>query len=105
MLSVKRVEMTCPSKAVTDSPCTWMVINFMKIDSLATCAVRLSRNGIRGAKMEGVNDMARYIDLDQAIKAAIGALHGVSHITAVEVAQALEDLPAIDVVENAEAEA
>lgn len=45
-----------------------------------------------------------YIDKEQAIKVAVGALHGVSHVPAVEVAQALEDLPAADVVPKSEVE-
>lgn len=42
--------------------------------------------------------MARYIDREQAIKNAVGALKGVSHITAVDVAIALEETPTADVV-------
>jgi hypothetical protein len=51
---------------------------------------------------KGENDMARYIDRDQAIKNAVGALKGVSHITAVDVATALEETPTTDVVPKSE---
>ena len=43
--------------------------------------------------------MAEYIDREAAIKYAVGSLHGVSHIVAVDVAEALEDIPTADVVE------
>ena len=40
-----------------------------------------------------------YIEREAAIKCAVGALKGIPHITAVDVASALEEMPAADVVE------
>ena len=40
-----------------------------------------------------------YIEREAAIKSAVGALKGVSQITAVDVASAIEEIPAADVVE------
>lgn len=48
--------------------------------------------------------MARYIEKETAIKAAVGALREVSQITAVDVAEALEDLPNADVAPKSEVE-
>ena len=44
------------------------------------------------------------IDREAAIKSAVGALRVVSHVTAVDIAQALEDLPTADVVPKSEVE-
>lgn len=51
--------------------------------------------------------MARYIDLDEAIRIAIQACvaavgHGITQIDAVNIATALEDAPAADVAPRAE---
>ena len=43
--------------------------------------------------------MAEYIEREAAIKSAVGALHGVSQIVAVDVVEALENEPAADVAE------
>ena len=43
--------------------------------------------------------MAEYIEREAAIKSAIGAMHGVSQIVAVDMVEALEGVPAADVVE------
>jgi hypothetical protein len=54
--------------------------------------------------MRKENDMDEYIDRNQAIKNAVRALKGVSHITAVDVATALEETPTADVVQKSEVE-
>ena len=46
--------------------------------------------------------MAEYIEREAAIKEAVGALKGVSQITAVDVVTALEEIPAADVVSRAD---
>lgn len=41
--------------------------------------------------------MAEYIEREEAIKSAVGAMHGVSQIVAVDVVEALEGVQAADV--------
>lgn len=48
--------------------------------------------------------MTEYIEKEIAIKSGVGALRGVSHVVAVDVAQAIEDLPAANVVPKSEVE-
>lgn len=41
--------------------------------------------------------MVEYIEREEAIKKAVGALHGVSHVQAVDIVNAIEEIPAVQV--------
>ncbi len=41
--------------------------------------------------------MAEYIEREEAIKKAVGALHRVSHVQAVDIVNAIEEIPAVQV--------